>query len=403
VSNNPMTWRKASALVPLAVLSSGWTAALAVTSDGAQSAAPSETRVALPPPRPIYAPASLSRGGKFTPAGSAASTMRTLSAGSTTSSIPAVARAAYERAATVIDSADTTCHLAWPLVAAIGRVESDHGRYGGNLLNADGVATPGIYGVPLTGAHGTQRVLDTDAGQYDHDQRFDRAVGPMQFIPSTWSLVEVDADGDSKRNPQDIDDAALGAAVYLCSGNEDLASDSGVNAAVYRYNHSTGYVALVKSIARAYATGSYASVPYAPTPVMAPSPVHAGSVFAVGSSQHTQHDGGASSSTGGSTPAAPASDGPAAGQEESQQPADQHTTQADPVTAVTATTSGALSALQKATAYCEQNLTSSQLDALGGLTRCTNAYLDGGSQAVTDLLAALRLGSLLGSLLPGTS
>ena len=49
----------------------------------------------------------------------------------------------------------------------------------------------------------------------------------MQFIPSTWAVVGVDADGDGERNPQDIDDAALAAAVYLCSGNEDLSTDAG--------------------------------------------------------------------------------------------------------------------------------------------------------------------------------
>ena len=64
--------------------------------------------------------------------------------------------------------------------------------------------------------------LDTDAGQYDNDTRFDRAVGPMQFIPSTWSVVGVDGDSDGTRNPQDIDDAALATAVYLCSGDDDL-------------------------------------------------------------------------------------------------------------------------------------------------------------------------------------
>ena len=44
----------------------------------------------------------------------------------------------------------------------------------------------------------------------------------MQFIPSTWPVVKVDADGDGKRNPQDIDDAALATAVYLCSGKDNL-------------------------------------------------------------------------------------------------------------------------------------------------------------------------------------
>ena len=44
----------------------------------------------------------------------------------------------------------------------------------------------------------------------------------MQFIPSTWSIVGVDADNDGQRNPQDVDDAALASAVYLCSGADDL-------------------------------------------------------------------------------------------------------------------------------------------------------------------------------------
>ena len=59
------------------------------------------------------------------------------------SGIPAVALAAYQRAATVIDAADRSCHLPWQLVAAIGRVESDHGRTGGNVLTDQGVAEPG--------------------------------------------------------------------------------------------------------------------------------------------------------------------------------------------------------------------------------------------------------------------
>ena len=95
----------------------------------------------------------------------------------------------------------------------------------------------------------------------------------MQFIPSTWSGVGVDGDGDGVRNPQDIDDAALATAVYLCSGDEDLSTDAGQRAAVYRYNHSEEYVDLVLSIMRAYSTGDYAAVPNASysSPVFTPS------------------------------------------------------------------------------------------------------------------------------------
>jgi len=83
----------------------------------------------------------------------------------------------------------------------------------------------------------------------------------MQFIPSTWSVVGVDADGDGLRNPQDVDDAALGTAVYLCSGSDDLATDAGRQSAVFRYNHSQSYVDLVLSIMEAYTLGDFTSVP----------------------------------------------------------------------------------------------------------------------------------------------
>jgi hypothetical protein len=83
----------------------------------------------------------------------------------------------------------------------------------------------------------------------------------MQFIPSTWSVVGVDADGDAQRNPQDINDAALATAVYLCSGDDDLSSEKGQRASVYRYNHSNDYVDLVLSIMQAYMDGDFSAVP----------------------------------------------------------------------------------------------------------------------------------------------
>jgi hypothetical protein len=49
-----------------------------------------------------------------------------------------------------------------------------------------------------------------------------RAVGPMQFIASTWRRVQVDGNGDGRGDPDNIYDAALGAAVYLCAGETDL-------------------------------------------------------------------------------------------------------------------------------------------------------------------------------------
>jgi hypothetical protein len=182
-------------------------------------------------------------------------------ASSSTNGISATALAAYQRAESVINSADWSCNVPWELIAAIGRVESNHGRYAGNTLNEDGVSVPGVYGPTLNGKNGTKAIMDTDGGQLDKDAVYDRAVGPMQFIPSTWSAVKVDGDGDGQRNPQDIDDAALATAIYLCSGNDDLSGTAGQRAAVYRYNHSQAYVDLVLSIMDAYSDGDFTSVP----------------------------------------------------------------------------------------------------------------------------------------------
>ena len=175
--------------------------------------------------------------------------------GASSNGIPSPALAAYQRGAQIIDAADTSCNIPWELIAAIGRVESDHGRYGGNTLTEDGVSKPGIYGIALNGKNGTQAINDTDGGQLDNDTVYDRAVGPMQFIPSTWQVVKVDADGDGKRNPQDIDDAALATSVYLCSGKDNLSTRQGQEAAVFRYNHSQDYVNLVLRLMEAYSSG----------------------------------------------------------------------------------------------------------------------------------------------------
>ena len=256
--------QKIMALVPLALLSAAWTASIAGVGASTATASAESQPTTLPdgstvPTEAIRAPASVSAAGGVAPGvqGDGARIVSTAS----TSGIPSAALAAYQRAETVINAADKSCQLSWQLIAAIGRVESDHGRTNGNTLDAQGVARPGIYGIALDGTHGTSRITDTDAGQYDADARFDRAIGPMQFIPSTWSVVGVDADGDGERNPQDIDDAALATAVYLCSGSNDLSTTAGQRAAVYRYNHSSSYVDLVLSIAAAYLDGEFTSVP----------------------------------------------------------------------------------------------------------------------------------------------
>ena len=171
------------------------------------------------------------------------------------SGIPVRALQGYRKAATLINSADPSCHIDWALLAAIGRVESDHGRFGGSQLNSAGVAQPAIIGMRLDGSNGTARILDTDGGRLDGDTVYDRAVGPMQFLPSTWAMVGVDANGDGVKDPENIDDAAASAAVYLCSGHGDLGRPDDLRASILRYNASDSYVQMVTSIAYAYRHG----------------------------------------------------------------------------------------------------------------------------------------------------
>jgi membrane-bound lytic murein transglycosylase B len=249
--------QKASALVPMAVLVGAWGAAL--TNSGLATAAGGSDADVIPdvPANAFDQPATVQKSpGGIDPRAGADGAVSTLA----TNGIPSAALYSYRRAETLLSKADESCKLPWNLVAAIGRVESNHGRSNGNTLSADGLATPGIYGVPLNG-NGVAKIPDSDKGSLDNDTVWDRAVGPMQFLPGTWSSVGVDSDNDGKKNPQDIDDAATAAGIYLCAGSDDLSSDGGARSAVHRYNHSDSYVDLVMKISAAYAAGDFSQSP----------------------------------------------------------------------------------------------------------------------------------------------
>ncbi len=188
--------------------------------------------------------------------------------------IPQTALMAYQDAADRENALDPTCGLTWPLLAGIGRVESDHGRFAGAVLHTDGVSTPKIIGIPLDG-NGTALILDTDHGRLDGDTVYDRAVGPMQFIPSTWASYGVDANGDGIADPFNIFDAAATSADYLCAAGKDLTTVAGQTTAVRAYNDSDDYIRLVLKLEGIYATG----LPGLSVPVLADtSPAPTGSV-----------------------------------------------------------------------------------------------------------------------------
>ncbi|WP_241385386.1 lytic transglycosylase domain-containing protein [Rhodococcus sp. CH91] len=169
--------------------------------------------------------------------------------------IPVTALEAYGNAAAVIAVDDPGCGLAWTTLAGIGSVESRHGQHAGATLAPDGTANPPIRGIPLDGRPGVAEIRDTDGGRLDGDPVLDRAMGPMQFIPETWSRWGVDANGDGIADPDNIDDAALGAARYLCDRGGDLTGAEGWTRALMAYNRSTEYMMLVRDRASAYGVG----------------------------------------------------------------------------------------------------------------------------------------------------
>mgnify|MGYP002392681083 CR=1 FL=1 len=125
--------------------------------------------------------------------------------------IPQVALQAYRNAAALADAAQPACRISWPLLAAIGRIESNHGRTSGDLLT-DGTSRPPVMGLLLDGSGGFAVIADTDGGRLDGSAQFDRAIGPMQFIPSTWAMYAADGNGDGTSDPFNIFDASLAAA-----------------------------------------------------------------------------------------------------------------------------------------------------------------------------------------------
>lgn len=170
--------------------------------------------------------------------------------------VPPRALQAYGLADLALRAEKPGCRLSWVTVAGLARIESNHGRYRGASIAANGDVTPPIVGVPLDGTSGNRTISDTDGGALDGDATLDRAVGPLQFIPSTWARWRSDGNGDGIANPNNMDDAALATGRYLCTGGRDLSSGEGWREAVLSYNFSDEYGRRVYAAAAAYARGS---------------------------------------------------------------------------------------------------------------------------------------------------
>ena len=177
--------------------------------------------------------------------------LSTMSAGT---GIPAPALRAYARVQ--LDDAGG-CPVGWTTLAGIGWVESHHGTLGGRSLRASGRPSSRILGPALDG-RGSFAAIEAAPGSrsFHGDERWEHAVGPMQFLPESWRSWATDGDGDGRADPHDLDDAAATAARYLCASGGDLSTGDGWQAAVLTYNHAQSYVDAVHSAATAYARRS---------------------------------------------------------------------------------------------------------------------------------------------------
>ncbi|MFE7978513.1 lytic murein transglycosylase [Streptomyces shenzhenensis] len=156
--------------------------------------------------------------------------------------LPSTVFDAYRKAAASVGRTDPACGLRWELLAAIGKVESGHA--GGGAVAANGDTLTRITGPALDG-NGFALILDSENGVWDGDTVYDRAVGPMQFLPTTWKTWGADGNGDGVADPNNVYDAALAAGHYLCAGDRDLRTAAGLERAILSYNYSRDYLNLV--------------------------------------------------------------------------------------------------------------------------------------------------------------
>lgn len=169
---------------------------------------------------------------------------------------------AYRKAAAAVADEPAICAIDWATIGGIANIESFHGTLGNRFVTANGNLSRPLLGVLLdggaseadgeiddgvagdSGATSTAsfaRIPDSDGGALDGSAEFDRALGPMQFLPSTWRRYGADGNADGVNDPHNIYDSALGAANYLCAVAKEI--DSGaLELRLRSYNDSQTYV-----------------------------------------------------------------------------------------------------------------------------------------------------------------
>lgn len=158
--------------------------------------------------------------------------------------IPPVVFTAYLAAEADASQVADGCDVDWPVIAGIWKVESGHATHGGRTVTPAGDVTPPLYGPTLDGSlPGTAVIPDSDGGLLDGDPKWDRAVGPAQFLPGSWRGFGQDANHDGTANPQNVFDAALATVAHLCLTRPgDYTNPADLATALRRYNNSAEYV-----------------------------------------------------------------------------------------------------------------------------------------------------------------
>ncbi|WP_067680024.1 lytic transglycosylase domain-containing protein [Nocardia miyunensis] len=164
--------------------------------------------------------------------------------GSAAAAIPEPVLAAYRNAELILRQTQPGCGLTWNVLAGIGRIESGHARSGN--VDAHGRTVSPILGPALDGTLPGNEIIRATSG-------YVRAIGPMQFLPSTWQRWASDGNGDGITDPNNIYDAALAAGRYLCADGANLSDPQQRLNAVLRYNHSMAYASNVLTWSRIYA------------------------------------------------------------------------------------------------------------------------------------------------------
>lgn len=189
--------------------------------------------------------------------------------------IPQLVLDAYRNAQARLAAEKAGCNMPWYLLAGIGRIESGHA--GGGRTDVAGTTMTSILGPRLNGTLADNAVIsDTDGGALDGDPHFDRAVGPMQFLPQTWQAYRADGNNDGKSDPNNVFDAALAAGTYLCAGGFDMRNEGQRLAAILRYNNSRAYANQVLTWAGAYSRGALPTPGQLSTVMASPVPAPAG-------------------------------------------------------------------------------------------------------------------------------